>query len=68
MNFYCAKSPNVLFTQKRVVSISTAEGSYALTGDVLTIQKADGTIESHTCKSEEVAEEWLQTYFGIRRN
>ena len=68
MNFYCAKSPDVLFTQKRVVSISTAEGSYALTGDVLTIQKADGTIESHTCKSEEVAEEWLQTYFGIRRN
>ena len=41
LNFYCAKSPDVLITRKRVVSICRPEGSVALTGDVLTIQKAE---------------------------
>lgn len=32
LNFYCAKSPDVLITRKRVVSICRPEGSVALTG------------------------------------
>lgn len=65
MNFYCAKAPDVLFTQKRVVSISTDSGSVALTGDTLTIQRADGTIETRTPCSVDETKEWMRKYFGI---
>lgn len=66
MNFYCAKSPDVLFTRKRVVSISRPEGSVALTGDVLTIQKKDGSIETKTGDSKETTRRWLELYFGLK--
>ena len=65
MNFYCAKSPDTFFTQKRVLSISKSAGSVALTGDALTIQNPDGSIESHICDSEKTLKEWEHTYFGI---
>ena len=65
MNYYCAKAPNVLFTQKRVVSICEPEGSVALTGDVLTIQKEDGSIETKVSESEETVQIWMRFYFGL---
>ena len=65
MNYYCAKAPNVLFTQKRVVSICEPEGSVALTGDVLTIQKEDGSIETKVSESEETIRMWMRFYFGL---
>lgn len=66
MNYYCAKSPNVLFTQKRVVSICKPEGSVALTGDVLTIRKEDGSMETKVSRSEETVRRWLDFYFGLK--
>ena len=65
LNFYCAKSPDVLFTRKRVVSICRPEGSVALTGDVLTIQKEDGSIETKISDSEETIRLWMEHYFGL---
>ena len=66
LNFYCAKSPDVLFTRKRVVSICRPEGSIALTGDVLTIQREDGSIETKTSDSKETTRRWLEDYFGLK--
>lgn len=65
LNFYCSKSPDVLFTRKRVVSICRPEGSVALTGDVLTIQKEDGSIETRISDSEETIRLWMEHYFGL---
>ncbi|MFR7831460.1 MAG: arylamine N-acetyltransferase family protein [Blautia wexlerae] len=65
LNFYCAKSPDVLITRKRVVSICRPEGSVALTGDVLTIQKEDGSIETKISDSEETIRLWMEHYFGL---
>ena len=65
MNYYCAKAPNVLFTQKRVVSICEPDGSVALTGDVLTIQREDGSIETKISESEETVRMWMRFYFGL---
>lgn len=66
MNFFCAKSPDVLFTQKRVLSRNTADGSVALTGNILTILQADGSLESREGKTDEIIKEWIEIYFGIQ--
>lgn len=66
MNFYCAKSPDTVFTQKRVLSRNTAGGSVALTGNTLTILQADGTLKSLEGKTEDLIKEWIETYFGIQ--
>ena len=55
----------VLITRKRVVSICRPEGSVALTGDVLTIQKEDGSIETKISDSEETIRLWMEHYFGL---
>lgn len=65
LNYYCSTSPDMWLTQKTAVSISTPTGSVALTGDTLTIQKEDGSIESHVCDSPETEKTWLKTYFGL---
>lgn len=65
LNHYCATSPDIFFSQKLVVSINTPTGSVALTGDTLTIQKEDGSIESRVCDSPETEKTWLKTYFGL---
>ena len=66
MNFYCAKSPNVMFTQKRVLSRSTLEGSIALTGNVLSIQHADGSLDCQETGSDKTIREWIRSYFEIQ--
>ncbi len=66
MNFYCAKSPNVLFTQKRVLSRNTANGSVALTGNELTILNVNGGLDHWEGKTDEVIKEWIKTYFEIQ--
>ena len=65
LNYYCATSPDMFLSQKLVVSINTPTGSVALTGDTLTIQKEDGSIESRICDSPETEKTWLETYFGL---
>ena len=65
LNYYCSTSPDMWLTQKTAVSISTPTGSVALTGDTLTIQKEDGSIESRICDSPETEKTWLKTYFGL---
>ena len=37
----------------------------ALTGDVLTIQKEDGSIETKVSESEETVQMWMRFYFGL---
>ena len=66
MNFYCARSPQVMFTQKRVLSRNTSDGSVALTGNVLSIQKADGSLEYLEGKTDAAVRGWIRDYFGIR--
>ena len=66
MNFYCAKSPNVLFAQKRVLSRNTSCGSVALTGNELTILNEDGSLDHWEGKTDEVVKEWIKTYFEIQ--
>ena len=66
MNFYCAKSPNVLFAQKRVLSRNTSYGSVALTGNELTILNEDGSLDHWEGKTDEVVKEWIKTYFEIQ--
>lgn len=65
LNYYCATSPDMFLSQKLVVSINTPTGSVALTGDTLTIQQEDGSIESRVCDSPETEKTWLKTYFGL---
>ena len=65
LNYYCSTSPDMWLTQKTAVSINTPTGSVALTGDTLTIQKEDGSIESRICDSPETEKTWLKTYFGL---
>ena len=48
-----------------MVSICRPEGSVALTGDVLTIQKEDGSIETKISDSEETIRLWMEHYFGL---
>ncbi len=67
MNFYCARSPQVMFTQKRVLSRNTAGGSVALTGNVLSIQGSDGKVVYQEGQSETIIREWIRDYFGIRQ-
>lgn len=66
MNFYCAKSPDVMFTQKRVLSRNTLGGSVALTGNVLSIQYADGSLDCQETSSDETLREWIRSYFEIQ--
>ena len=66
MNFYCAKSPNVLFTQKRVLSRNTSYGSVALTGNQLTILNADGSMDCMEGKTDEIIKEWIKNHFEIQ--
>ncbi|MDO4523365.1 MAG: arylamine N-acetyltransferase, partial [Eubacteriales bacterium] len=73
MNFYCAKSEKVLFTQKRIVNLCTEDGSAALTDDTLTIRKhkmdADGCAQTEVrqiiCSNAEERSCILRTYFGL---
>lgn len=66
MNFYCATSPDVMFTQKRVLSRNTLGGSVALTGNVLSIQYADGSLDCQETSSDETLREWIRSYFEIQ--
>ena len=66
MNFYCATSPDVMFTQKRVLSRNTLGGSVALTGNVLSIQHADGSLDCQETSSDETLREWIRSYFEIQ--
>ena len=66
MNFYCAKSPDTMFTQKRILSRNLSCGSVALTGNVLTMQYDDGSMDCLKTSSDEIIREWIQTYFDIQ--
>lgn len=66
MNFYCAKSSDVLFTQKRIVNLCTENGSTALTDQELTIRHGMDVERMEGC-SDKVINEWLKTYFGIEK-
>lgn len=64
LNFYCAKCPKILFTQKRIINLCTPEGSKALTDRELTIRTKESVIR-RTCESKEELEAVLREEFGI---
>ncbi|MCI9135540.1 MAG: arylamine N-acetyltransferase [Lachnospiraceae bacterium] len=64
LNFYCAKCPQILFTQKRIINLCTPDGSKALTDKELTIRTKEG-VTRRTCESREELETALREEFGI---
>ncbi|MGN0356199.1 MAG: arylamine N-acetyltransferase [Muricoprocola sp.] len=66
MNFYCAKCPDVLFTQKYVISICRENGSIGLTGEMLTVKDGDKVI-TEVIDTKEKRKQCLKKYFGIMR-
>ena len=63
-NFYCASSPESVFTQKRMLNRRTPQGSLALTGDVLT-EHRDGQVFTQQVKSREALQEIAASRFGL---
>lgn len=64
MNFYCAKSEKVLFTQKRVLNLCLENGSLALTDDTLTIRDG-GEVTVIQCRDEQERRKYIKEKFGI---
>lgn len=63
-NFYCASSPESVFTQKRMLNRRTPQGSLALTGDVLT-EHRDGQVFTQQVKSREALQEIAASRFDL---
>lgn len=64
MNFYCAKSENVIFSQKRILNLCLENGSLALTDDTLTIRDS-GEVTVIQCRDEEERRKYIKEKFGI---
>lgn len=65
LNFYCARNPIIMFTQKRVINLCTPEGSKALTDLELTVHE-NGEIRRTIYKDLEELEKGLEVEFGLR--
>lgn len=64
LNFYCAKNPEIMFTQKRVVNLCTKTGSKALMDMELTVRDGE-TVKKEIYQSQEELERGLREEFGI---
>ncbi len=64
MNFYCAKSENVIFSQKRILNLCLPNGSVALTDDTLTIRE-DGGVTVIQCRDEAERRKYIKEKFGV---
>ena len=65
LNFYCARHPEVLFTQKRVVNLCTKTGSKALMDMELTVRDGE-TVRKIVYLDRKELERGLEKEFGIR--
>ena len=64
-NYYCANSPDSVFTQKRMLNLRTPRGSLALTEDVLT-EHRDGEVLTARAESREALQKMVEDRFGIK--
>lgn len=64
-SFYCARHPDSLFAQHRVVNLRTANGSLALMDETLTARDGDSVTEIHADSKQALSDLLLQR-FGIR--
>lgn len=64
MNFYSSRAENVLFTQKRIVNLTTERGSLALNDYTLTIRE-DGRVSTRELHTKKELEDCLRDTFGI---
>lgn len=64
-NFYCANSPDSVFTQKRLLNRRTEEGSLALTEDTLT-EHRNGEILNIKAESREDLQKMVEDRFGLK--
>lgn len=63
-NYYCATSPDSVFTQKRMLNRRTPHGSLALTDDVLT-EHRDGQVLTATVGTPEAVRQAVASRFGL---
>ena len=64
-NFYCANSPDSVFTQKRMLNLRTERGSLALTEDTLT-ERRDGETLTIRAESREALQQMALDRFGLQ--
>lgn len=64
-NFYCANSPDSVFTQKRMLNLRTEWGSLALTEDTLT-ERRDGETLTIRAESREALQQMALDRFGLQ--
>ena len=65
MNYYCARNPIIMFTQKRIINLCTPDGSKALTDMELTIREK-GAVHKTVYNNMDELERGLRREFGIR--
>ena len=64
LNFYCARNPEIMFTQKRVVNLCTKTGSKALMDMELTVRDGE-TVRKQVYQDREELRQGLEEEFGI---
>ena len=64
-NYYCANSPDSVFTQKRLLNRRTEEGSLALTEDTLT-ERRNGEVLNIRAENREELQKLVEDRFGLK--